>query len=85
MRRSANDLPKGKAFLHAFYPDLNLIPNVGVWHKNHEALNPGDAISTLSKGLNPDLIALAPLYGGFPRRTVLRSNPDATVSYREKG
>ena len=68
MRRSANDLPKGKALFHAFYLNLDLIPNVGVGHKNHKALNPGDAIAAPAEGFNPDLVALAPLYGGLPLR-----------------
>ncbi len=66
MRRSANDLPKGKALFHAFYLNLDFISNVGVGHKNHEALNPGDAVATLAEGFNPNLVAFAPLHGGLP-------------------
>ncbi len=66
MRRSANDLPEGKAFLHTFYFNLNLFSNLGVRHKNHEALNPGDAVSALPEAFNPNLVALAPLYRGLP-------------------
>ncbi len=66
MRRLTNDLPKCKALFHAFYLNLDLIPNISVGHKNHEALNPSDAVATFAKGFNPNFVALAPLHGGLP-------------------
>lgn len=69
--------PKAKRSF-TFYLNLDFFPNLGVWHKNHDALNPGDAGSALTKGPNPNLVALAPLYGGFLEGRLFRSNPDAT-------